>query len=69
MAGSAPFESPLSFSYSILIVVPYIISLVAISIICFAVSYTVLMRQEIRFIKLWPYFSNYATYFRFAFLI
>lgn len=42
------FAGPLPLSQSILIVVPYIISLLAITIICFAVSYTVFMRQEIR---------------------
>lgn len=42
------FQGPLPLSQSILIVIPYIISLVAITIICFAVSYTVFMRQEIR---------------------
>jgi ABC-2 type transport system permease protein len=42
------FAGPLRLSQSILIVVPYIISLVAITIICFAVSYIVFMRQEIR---------------------
>lgn len=44
----ARFSGPLSLSQSILIVAPYIISLVAITIICFAVSYIVFMRQEIR---------------------
>jgi len=42
------FSGPLPLSQSILIVIPYIISLVAITIICFAVSYIVFMRQEIR---------------------
>jgi ABC-2 type transport system permease protein len=42
------FSGPLPLSQSILIAIPYIISLVAITIICFAVSYTVFMRQEIR---------------------
>ena len=42
------FSGPLPLSQSILIVVPYIISLVAITVICFAISYTVFMRQEIR---------------------
>jgi len=42
------FSGPLPLTQSILIVIPYIISLVAITIICFAVSYTVFMRQEIR---------------------
>ena len=42
------FSGPLSLSQSILVVGPYIISLVSITIICFALSYTVFMRQEIR---------------------
>ncbi len=44
----ARFSGPLPLSQSILIVVPYIISLIAIAVICFAISYTVFMRQEIR---------------------
>ena len=44
----ARFSGPLPLSQSILIVLPYIISLVAITVICFAISYTVFMRQEIR---------------------
>ena len=42
------FSGPLPLSQSLLIVIPYMISLVALTIICFAVSYTVFMRQEIR---------------------
>ena len=42
------FSGPLPLSQSILVVVPYIISLIAITAICFAVSYAVFMRQEIR---------------------
>jgi ABC-2 type transport system permease protein len=42
------FSGPLPLSQGILIVVPYIISLIAITVICFAISYTVFMRQEIR---------------------
>ena len=42
------FAGPLPLSQSVLIVLPHIISLIAITIICFAVSYTVFMRQEIR---------------------
>jgi ABC-2 type transport system permease protein len=42
------FSGPLPLGQSVLIVVPYIISLIAITAICFAVSYTVFMRQEIR---------------------
>ncbi|MCS7280006.1 MAG: ABC transporter permease [Desulfobacterota bacterium] len=42
------FSGPLPVSQSLLIVIPYIISIVAITAICFAVSYTVFLRQEIR---------------------
>ncbi len=42
------FSGPLPLGQSILIVAPYIISLIAITVVCFAVSYTVFMRQEIR---------------------
>ena len=42
------FSGPLSLDQSLLMVLPYIISLVAITAVCFAVSYTVFMRQEIR---------------------
>lgn len=44
----ARFAGPLPLLQSILIVVPFIISLIAITVICFAISYTVFMRQEIR---------------------
>ncbi len=42
------FSGPLALDQSLLVVMPYIISLIAITVICFAVSYTVFMRQEIR---------------------
>lgn len=44
----ARFSGPLPLSQSILVVMPYIISLVAVTLICFGISYTVFMRQEIR---------------------
>jgi ABC-2 type transport system permease protein len=44
----ARFSGPLPIGQSILIVAPYIISLIALTVICFAISYTVFMRQEIR---------------------
>jgi ABC-2 type transport system permease protein len=44
----ARFSGPLPLLQSILIVVPYIISLVALTVVCFAISYAVFMRQEIR---------------------
>jgi ABC-2 type transport system permease protein len=42
------FSGPLPLGQSLLVVMPHIISLVAITAICFAVSYAVFMRQEIR---------------------
>ena len=42
------FSGPLPLSQSILVVLPYIISLLAITVICFAISYSIFMRQEIR---------------------
>jgi ABC-2 type transport system permease protein len=46
--SQARFSGPLPLSQSVLVVFPYIISLIAITAICFAISYTVFMRQEIR---------------------
>lgn len=45
---SARFQNPLSLGQSIVVVLPYLVSLVAITLICFAISYTVFMVQEIR---------------------
>jgi ABC-2 type transport system permease protein len=42
------FSGPLSLSQSVFIVMPYIVTLVAITLICFGISYLVFMRQEIR---------------------
>jgi ABC-2 type transport system permease protein len=42
------FSGPLPLSQSMLVVLPYIILLLAITVICFAISYTIFMRQEIR---------------------
>ncbi len=42
------FQSPLSLLQSMLIVAPYLISLLAITAVCFAVCYIAFMRQEIR---------------------
>jgi ABC-2 type transport system permease protein len=44
----ARFAGPLPIGQSVLIVAPYIISLIALTVICFAISYAVFMRQEIR---------------------
>lgn len=42
------FSGPLPLGQSLLVVMPHIISLLAVTVICFAVSYAVFMRQEIR---------------------
>jgi ABC-2 type transport system permease protein len=42
------FSGPLSLNQSLLMVMPYIISLLALTVVCFGVSYIVFMRQEIR---------------------
>jgi ABC-2 type transport system permease protein len=42
------FSGPLPLAQSILVVMPHIVLLVAVTAICFALSYVVFMRQEIR---------------------
>jgi ABC-2 type transport system permease protein len=42
------FSGPLPLEQSLLVVMPHIISLLALTVICFVVSYTVFMRQEVR---------------------
>jgi ABC-2 type transport system permease protein len=42
------FQNPLTLGQSILVVYPHMVALVAVSLICFAVSYLVFMTQEIR---------------------
>ena len=46
---SAPrLEGPLPLGQSILVVYPHLVALIAITLICFAISYMVFMLQEIR---------------------
>jgi ABC-2 type transport system permease protein len=42
------FQNPLPLMQSLIIVLPHIISLVAITLLCFGVCYAIFMRQEIR---------------------
>ncbi|HEX9898076.1 MAG TPA: hypothetical protein VGC81_02565, partial [Candidatus Methylomirabilis sp.] len=42
------FQNPLPLGQSALIVAPHLVSLVAITLICFAICYGCFMRQEIR---------------------
>ena len=44
----ARFSGPLPVSQSVLVVVPHIVSLLAITFLCFAISFVVFMRQEVR---------------------
>lgn len=42
------FSGPLTLGVSLSVVMPYILLLIAITAVCFAISYTIFMRQEIR---------------------
>jgi ABC-2 type transport system permease protein len=42
------FQNPLPLQESVYLVLPHLISLIAVTFICFAISYMVFMRQEIR---------------------
>ncbi|HID75422.1 MAG TPA: hypothetical protein EYP56_05425 [Planctomycetaceae bacterium] len=42
------FDSPLNVSQSLLVVAPYLITILALTTICFALSYWIFMRQEVR---------------------
>ncbi|MFC1534985.1 ABC transporter permease [Thermodesulfobacteriota bacterium] len=42
------FQNPLPMGQSILVVYPYIVVLIALTLVCFAISYLVFMMQEIR---------------------
>jgi ABC-2 type transport system permease protein len=41
------FQNPLPFFQSLLIVLPHLVSIVAITFLCFGICYLVFMRQEI----------------------
>ncbi len=42
------FQNPLPLLQSVVIVAPFLISLIAITVVCFGICYAVFMRQEIR---------------------
>jgi ABC-2 type transport system permease protein len=46
--SASRFQNPLSFGQSVLVVYPHIVAMIAITLICFAISYMVFMVQEIR---------------------
>ncbi|MBW1798501.1 MAG: ABC transporter permease, partial [Deltaproteobacteria bacterium] len=45
---SSRFQNPLPLGQSIIVVFPHMTALIAITLICFAISYLVFMVQEIR---------------------
>jgi ABC-2 type transport system permease protein len=45
---SARFQNPLGLGQSLLVVFPHIIALIAITVVCFAISYAIFMLQEVR---------------------
>lgn len=48
MISMSRFDNPLPLAQSILVVAPYLTTLLALTAICFGISYVVFMRQEIR---------------------
>ena len=42
------FQNPLPLGQSILVIWPYLTGLIAITVVCFGVSYLAFMKQEIR---------------------
>jgi ABC-2 type transport system permease protein len=42
------FQNPLSLDQSLLVVAPYLTTILAMTFLCFALSYLVFMRQEVR---------------------
>jgi ABC-2 type transport system permease protein len=42
------FQSPLPLLQSALIVAPHLVSLLAITVVCFGISYACFLRQEVR---------------------
>jgi len=46
--SASRFQNPLPLSQSLLVVYPHVVALIAITMICFAISYLVFMMQEIR---------------------
>jgi len=46
--SASRFQNPLPLGQSILVIYPHLAALIAISLICFVISYMVFMLQEIR---------------------
>ena len=46
--SASRFQSPLALGQSLVVVLPHLVVLIAITLLCFAISYLVFMTQEIR---------------------
>ncbi|MBW2000287.1 MAG: hypothetical protein JRJ29_20300 [Deltaproteobacteria bacterium] len=46
--SASRFQNPLSLGQSIYVVYPHLLALIAITLICFVISYSVFMLQEVR---------------------
>jgi ABC-2 type transport system permease protein len=46
--SASRFQNPLSLGQSVYVIYPHLVALIAITLICFVISYTVFMLQEIR---------------------
>ena len=46
--SASRFQNPLSLGQSVIVVYPHLVALIAVTLICFAISYLVFMLQEIR---------------------
>ncbi|MBW1998460.1 MAG: ABC transporter permease, partial [Deltaproteobacteria bacterium] len=46
--SASRFQNPLSLGQSIYVIYPHLLALIAITLICFVISYSVFMLQEIR---------------------
>ncbi|MBW2066053.1 MAG: ABC transporter permease [Deltaproteobacteria bacterium] len=46
--SASRFQNPLSLGQSIYVIYPHLLALIAVTLICFVISYTVFMLQEIR---------------------
>lgn len=45
---SSRFKNPLSLDQSLLVIYPYALTIVALTILCFGITYTIFLRQEVR---------------------
>jgi ABC-2 type transport system permease protein len=46
--SASRFQNPLTLAQSIVVVYPHVVALLAVTLLCFAISYIIFMLQEIR---------------------